>query len=287
MGLFQKKDSLVEHDEKAFGKWVKGLPEFKSLARLIGEFHSNNTLKAMWNKFSGMSGGKVRYSPSGKGDYEKMLKALLQHEINTVLNANYYIGSLYSQARANKFSMEMRRETMSPADFGARDDDSNVDKATSYIIFTSNSLKNTADNPGAAVTRNAIALALQNAAMYDVRSEATLRDLHRRLVDQSTLKPTRCMDKSAPYPSTGGAGYLLEHTFGLAKGLRLPAEESPAWFDLACFLLGGVIRSHGFTDGNGRVGRAAFAAAMLKGGLRFRALKVDAEKKVHGLSKVS
>ena len=241
----------------------------------------------MWNKFSLMSGGKVKFSSSGKVDYEKMLKALLQHEINVVLTSNYYIGSLYSQALGNKFSLEMRRDAMSPTDFGARDDDTNVDKAASYIIFTSNSLKNSADTPGAAVTRSAIALALQNAALYDVRSEATLRDLHRRLVDQSTLKPTRSMDKSAPYPSTGGAGYLLQHTFEMAKGIRLPAQGSPAWFDLACFLLGGVIRSHGFTDGNGRVGRAAFAAAMLKGGLNFRALKVDAEKKVHGLSKVS
>ena len=60
------------------------------------------------------------------------------------------------------------------------------------------------------------------------------------------------MDLQAPYPSTGGAGWLLKRTFEMARGITLPAANSPDWFDLACVLLGGVIRSHGFTDGNGR-----------------------------------
>ena len=139
----------------------------------------------------------------------------------------------------------------------------------------------------APITRTGVKDALRNAAMYDVRSETVLRDLHRRSVNQASLKPTRCMAKNAPYPSTGGAAYLLTKTFELARGFPAPPAGSLRWFDLSCFLLGAVIRSHGFTDGNGRVGRAAYAAAMLKGQRHFVALRVDAEKLIHGLSQVN
>lgn len=285
MSWFSKGDTRL--DEKAFGKWVTGFPEYKQLARILGEFHAPRTVRAMWNKFSGMGGGAVVYGPNAKADYESMLKGLLKYELQVVMSGHYYIGKLQLNARMKVFTSQFAVRTMQPADYGCIATDSNLDRAVKYIIHTSNSLRNTADNLGAPVTRQGIRLALQNAMNYDVRSEATLRDLHRRLVDQASLKESRCMNTAAPYPSTGGAAYLLEKTFEMARGIDLPAPGHANWFNLACYLLGAVIRSHGFTDGNGRVGRAAFAAAMLKGGVPFAALQVDAEKLIHGLSSVS
>jgi len=283
MSIF-KKDPWTKLGEKDFGKLVTSLLEYQQLERIIGPLYAQGSLKAMWNKLS-MGGTHAQYND--RSVYQGMLVGMLKHEINCVLSAHYHIGSLQVKARTRAFSNQFRADTMAPADYGARTTDSNVEKAASYIIFTSTSLKKTADSVSAPVTRTAIQQALQNAAQYDPRSQATLRDLHRRLVDQTALRPTRCMDKSAPYPSTGGAAFLLEKTFSFAKGIPLPASGSADWFDLACFLLGAVIRSHGFTDGNGRVGRAAFATAMLKGGGNFVALKVEAEKSIHGLDNVS
>jgi hypothetical protein len=274
-------------DEKAFGKWVQGLTEYKRLARAIGTFHGARTVRAMWNKFSGMGGGTVTYGPKGKGDYETMLKDLLKYELQVVLSGHYYIGKLQQNARMKVFTSTFATKTLDPATYGVVATDSNFDKAVKYIVHTSNSLRSTADKAGAPVTRRGIKLALMNGALYDVRKESTLRDLHRRLVDQSTLKESRCMVQSAPYPSTGGAGFLLQTTFDLAQGLELPAYGNANWFNLACYLLGATIRSHGFTDGNGRVGRAAYAAAMLKGGIPFVALEAGAEKLIHGLDQVS
>jgi len=284
MGIFQKKDAWTKLNEKDFNKLVKSLKEFGQLQRIIGVFHATGTLKAMWNKMSGMGGGTAMYND--KKAYLDMLSSMLLHEIKCVLSGHYHIAKLQLMARRKTFTAEYATKTMAAADYGAKDTDTGLAKASQYIIFTSNSLKKTAD-AGGAVTRGAITAALENAAQYDPRSEATLRDLHRRIVDQTTLKPTRCMDKGAPYPSTGGAGFLLETTFAMAKGIPLPPHGDAAWFDLACFLLGASIRSHGFTDGNGRIGRAAFATAMLKGGGTFVALKVEAEKLIHGLDSVS
>jgi hypothetical protein len=156
-----------------------------------------------------------------------MLGALLRHEQNCVLQAHYYIGNLSHQARTGKFRSELSGETMAPADYGARPADNNLEKATRYLIHTSNSLKNAADTPGAPITASAIKAVIQNAALYDVRSELTLRDLHRRCVDQAQLRPTRATDLQAAYPSTGGAGFLLEATFNFARGIPLPPMAMP------------------------------------------------------------
>lgn len=272
-------------DEKAFGKWLRGLPQWQRLERTIGAFHSQRSLRAIWNKHK--NNDTFTYPSASKADFEFMWKSYLEYEQKVVLTGHYYIGKLQQNARMKVFTNTFATRTMDPATYGCVGTDSNLDKAVKYIVHTSNSLRNTADSLGAPVTRQGIRLALQNAALYDVRSEATLRDLHRRLVDQSTLKESRCMNTQAPYPSTGGAGFLLEATFSMARGIELPAQGHANWFNVACYLLGAAIRSHGFTDGNGRVGRAAYAAAMLKGGVPFVALEVDAEKLIHGLSQVS
>jgi Fic/DOC family protein len=283
---FFKKSDWVELNAKDFDKLIAKLPEYRSLVSTIGIPHAQGTTLALWNKFGGFS-GKFQYRSDNEKGTKQMLGALLRHEQNCVLQAHYYIGNLAIQARTGKFRSEFSGETMAPADYGSKSTDNNLEKATRYLIHTSNSLKNTADTPGAPITASAIKSVIQNAAMYDVRSEVTLRDLHRRCVDQAQLRPTRATDLQVGYPSTGGAGFLLEATFKFARGIALPANGDARWFDLACFLLGAVIRSHGFTDGNGRVGRAAFAAALVKGGLPFAPLKVGAEKLLHGLDKVS
>jgi prophage maintenance system killer protein len=49
-------------------------------------------------------------------------------------------------------------------------------------------------------------------------------------------------------------------------------HETEGWYDVAAFLFGVIIRAHSFSDGNGHVARAAYAMAIIKGGLAFAAL---------------
>jgi hypothetical protein len=287
MGLFSKdKNQQIILDEKDFRKFVGALKEHGQLVKLIGPGFAAGSVTALWNKWSG-GRPTFQFSTSDKSQWKDIFGGLLTYEMLMVRQGHDHISALQLRARTGGFADEFTDKIMPSADYNARDTDSNEDRATAYIVHTSNSLKTSADVPNAPITRTGVKDALRNAAMYDVRSETVLRDLHRRSVNQASLKPTRCMAKNAPYPSTGGAAYLLTKTFELARGFPAPPAGSLRWFDLSCFLLGAVIRSHGFTDGNGRVGRAAYAAAMLKGQRHFVALRVDAEKLIHGLSQVN
>jgi hypothetical protein len=280
-----KSSPWTELNQADWIKELKKLNQFKQLHRLIGDAHAANVALAFFNKFS--SHGKASFRTENKATYWTEMGRMVQHEMNCVLQGNYYVGKLQIMARMGNFRSTYATQTLAAADYGARDTDSDLDKATSWIVYTSNSLRRVADDADAPVNRAKIRQALQDGSQRDVRSEQTLRWLHTKLVNQATLKPTRGPAAEAPYPSTGGAGFLLEHTFDLAQGITLPPARDPKWFDLACYLFGAVVRSHGFTDGNGRVGRGAYALAMLAGQIPFVALSAAAEKAIHGLESVS
>lgn len=285
MSIFGKKGP-VELNRKEWDKLIRKSRSYKSLSGTIGESHANGTLEGLWNKFS--SKDKITHPAGGEKEYVDTIGDFLNYEQKAVLRGSYFIGNVFVRAKTGNLHRTIANETMDPADYNARPDDSDLDKAARYIVNSSGSLAKSADTPGAPITTAAVRDALQSASLFDVRSETVLRDLHRRCVNQVGLKVSRAVDPQAPYPGApGGAGYLLAKTCELARGLPVVPQGDERWFDIACFLFGAVIRSHGFTDGNGRVGRAAYAAAMLKGGLPFRPLKVSAEKDLHGLDHVS
>ncbi len=115
----------------------------------------------------------------------------------------------------------------------------------------------------------------------DVRELSTLEYLHKHLVDQSALKPTRGPSKMVKYCSTGGAGYLQDRAADMARGINLPGPGDAKWDSLACYLLGAHMRAHGFTDGNGRAVRGLFACTLLKGDRDFTVPEASFEKLLH------
>jgi hypothetical protein len=284
MGIFDRGPETIK--QKDFQKHVSKYTGYGSLKAAMGEEYAKKSVAALWKGVS-FGATDIKVGRSDSDAMRSVINSLLQHELNSVLNGHYHIGKLKLFASMKSYSPKMQSMTMNPADYGASDTDSNLDKATQYIIFTSNTLKNTADNATAPVTRVAIRNMFQQAAAHDVRTEKTMRDLHGACVDTATIPASRSTNKTAPYPGVGGGAYLLAASMNMARSLPLPAAANVEWFDLACYMLGSVIRSHGFTDGNGRAGRAAYAVAMLRGGVPFRPLKVDEEKLLHGLTKVS
>ncbi len=86
-------------------------------------------------------------------------------------------------------------------------------------------------------------------------------------------------------PSSPSGAWLLNQALILIHGhAALGGVGNPTWRDLACYLLGAIIRCHGYTDGNGRTARAAYAICVLRGGgAGFDAPTVAFEQTLHGL----
>jgi hypothetical protein len=195
MGLFSKdKNQQIILDEKDFRKFVGALKEHGQLVKLIGPGFAAGSVTALWNKWSG-GRPTFQFSTSDKSQWKDIFGGLLTYEMLMVRQGHDHISALQLRARTGGFADEFTDKIMPSADYNARDTDSNEDRATAYIVHTSNSLKTSADVPNAPITRTGVKDALRNAAMYDVRSETVLRDLHRRSVNQASLKPTRSVHR--------------------------------------------------------------------------------------------
>jgi hypothetical protein len=85
-----------------------------------------------------------------------------------------------------------------------------------------------------------------------------------------------------PIVCSASGARLLEMAL-VQTGAVAPGVGGVTWGDYALYLLGVIVRAHGFTDGNGRTARAVYALAMLRGGVAFVAPTNIFEQTLHGL----
>lgn len=69
------------------------------------------------------------------------------------------------------------------------------------------------------------------------------------------------------YPSNIGGTKVLNDVLSSMATSPMPAQGSNAWYDLALYLLGAVITSQAFTDGNKRMSRFVYVLMLLSGGV--------------------
>jgi hypothetical protein len=76
------------------------------------------------------------------------------------------------------------------------------------------------------------------------------------------------------YPSTVGAGVLLEELFQLTAGCgptAWPPFGDNRWEGIAMFYLASLVTIQAFSDGNKRAGHLAYAIVLIKGTHAFKA----------------
>ncbi|MHC8407272.1 hypothetical protein [Pseudomonas sp. TMB3-21] len=141
----------------------------------------------------------------------------------------------------------------------------NTDRATAWILSASNS-----QNESAAIRAVLQEFSASNRALTD---PATYKELHRRLAPQAT-DSYRSPRAEVRYPSNiTGAAMLEKHLAGIDA-----AHEH-----FGKHLIGSFLGYHAFSDGNGRLARAAYAITELRKG-RFNALDRATENLLSGLS---
>lgn len=74
------------------------------------------------------------------------------------------------------------------------------------------------------------------------------------------------------YPSSVGGFVLLQKVMTDFGGRRVPGRGDAAWEDWALYLFAAIMTTQGFTDGNKRVARLAYAIMIASGAVDFRAM---------------
>ncbi len=262
---------------------VRKLSEYKQLKRISGDF-ADETVEAMWGKFAMNGKASHMNSSADKLNYKKAMASTLQGEINNLLGGHYHIGNLLVQASGSTMGQKLRQNPLQPQDYGADANDTELVKAAKWIVHGSNTLRNAGNDENAPVNLTKIRAAMEHVVgNMDIKNWNAILYLHQRLVDQNGLKTSRGPSAEVKYCSTGGGRYLLNRSFEMLAGISSPPNDDDKWDSMACFVIGSIIRSHGFTDGNGRAARGMFACVLLKGGRTFVPIKSNLEKTLHGL----
>ena len=81
----------------------------------------------------------------------------------------------------------------------------------------------------------------------------------------------RSPNATTAYPSSVGGRFLLERIFQWTASAEWPDPGDDQWQDIALFYLGAVATVQGYTDGNKRAARMAYAVTLLKGKRPFTA----------------
>ncbi|MGR5394852.1 VopS family T3SS effector adenosine monophosphate-protein transferase [Vibrio alginolyticus] len=234
----------------------------KNLTSLIGE----SAAKSLAGRVVKDYGGGISAAQKHPAGSINQMQAVFDMEVMHLKSAQRHIEGLAS----TDLSQGVYAEGLAEDAFNKSGVTNNVERAAAWIINASNSKGNDAEN---------ITSLLKEYASNgkDLLNMENLKELHARLVPNVERDYRGPNISGGTLPSSiGGEGMLKQHIEGFLKGN--PVEDK----DLGKHLFAGVIGYHGFTDGNGRMGRMLYAIAELRND-SFNPLAMDAENSLHGI----
>lgn len=104
---------------------------------------------------------------------------------------------------------------------------------------------------------------------------ALLDSIHARIFPNAPS--FRSANPALPYPSSVGGRYLLERIFQVTAEAVWPLPGNIWWLDVALFFMGAIGTVQGYSDGNKRAARLAYAIILLRGRHPFVAPTPDVE----------
>lgn len=234
----------------------------QKLSSLIGD----NAAKALGSKIVEAYGGGFAAVNNNPTASVNTMQMIVDMEIDHLGSAQTHIEALSS----TDLSQGVYAETLAESTFNPNGLTDDVDRATAWILKASTSKGNEQEN-FAALLREYVA------NDKDLLDFNTLKELHSQLVPDIERDYRGPNINGGTLPSSiGGEGMLKQHLEGFLQ------DKSVSNKDLGKQLFSSVIGYHGFTDGNGRMGRTLFAIAELRNS-SFNPLSITAENALHGI----
>ncbi|MCF6452217.1 VopS family T3SS effector adenosine monophosphate-protein transferase [Vibrio sp. MMG022] len=258
-----KSDSgeLNQLAERAMSEALLDTKSGQDLKSQIGEGSTKALAGKVVKAFGGGAMGVKNNPNTAMG-----LEVVFETEVKNLKAAQAHIEGLAN----TDLSSGVYADSLAEEKFNKTGTTNNLERAAAWIINASTSKGNDADNITALLKEYA-------ANDKDLLNMDNLKELHARAVPNIERDYRGPATAGGALPSSiGGEGMLKQHIEGFLK------ENSVADKDLGKQLFAGVIGYHGFTDGNGRMGRMLYAIAELRNDA-FTPLALSAELSLHGI----
>ncbi|NHB96018.1 VopS family T3SS effector adenosine monophosphate-protein transferase [Photorhabdus stackebrandtii] len=256
---------LAEHSlllQRAMSESLLNTETGKKLQELMGhQATAQLTSKLVAPEQSFVSFEQLRKQPSASGAVASLEPILMMEEKN-LLAAQRHQEAIKGQ----DLNQGIYAETLSEDFYNPGKLTDDVDRAAAWILKASTSGGNEWSNFTALLkeyTHNG----------KDLTDSQNLKELHHRLV------PNIERDYRGPAISGGSLPSSIGGAALLARHLEILDKEDP---QIGKQLFAAVVGFHGFTDGNGRMGRLLYALTELRAG-QFTPLSVTTENALHGI----
>ncbi|TDB63208.1 VopS family T3SS effector adenosine monophosphate-protein transferase [Photorhabdus khanii] len=256
---------LAEHSlllQRAMSESLLNTETGKKLQDLMGhQAAAQLTSKLVAPEQSFVSFEQLRKQPSASGAVASLEPILMMEEKNLLAAQQHQEAIKGQDLNQGIYAKTLSEDFYNP---GKLTDD--VDKAAAWILKASTSGGNEWSNFTALLkeyTHNG----------KDLTDSQNLKELHHRLV------PNIERDYRGPAISGGSLPSSIGGAALLARHLETLDKEDP---QIGKQLFAAVVGFHGFTDGNGRMGRLLYALTELRAG-QFTPLSVTTENALHGI----
>ncbi|TNH98222.1 VopS family T3SS effector adenosine monophosphate-protein transferase [Aeromonas sobria] len=248
--------------QRAMSEALKQSPAGNELLALVGEQAMTQLLNKLTDPKQSMTSLEQLYRQPSAAQAINALDPLLKIEIKNLQVAQQHQQALLTQDLGQGvFSGTLEESFYNPTGFTE-----NVDRAAAWILKASTSGGNEWSNFTALLREYS-----ENS--QSLTDSSVLKQLHHQLVPNLTRDYRGPAISGGSLPSSIGGAAMLE------KHLATLDSKDP---QLGKKLFAAVVGFHGFTDGNGRMGRLLYALSELREG-RFAPLDLPAENSLHGI----
>lgn len=248
--------------QRAMSEALRQSPTGNELLSLVGEQALTQLLNKLTDPKQSMTSLDQLYRQPSAAQAINALDPLLQIEVKNLQAARQHQQALLTQNLGQGvFAGTLDESFYNPTGFT-----DNVDRAAAWILKASTSGGNEWNNFTALLKE-------YSKGSQDLTESSVLKQLHRQLVPNLTRDYRGPAISGGSLPSSIGGAAVLE------KHLTTLDNQDP---QLGKKLFAAVVGFHGFTDGNGRMGRLLYALSELREG-RFSPLDLPAENALHGI----
>lgn len=248
--------------QRAMSEALRQSPTGNELLSLVGEQALTQLLNKLTDPKQSMTSLDQLYRQPSAAQAINALDPLLQIEVKNLQAARQHQQALLTQNLGQGiFAGTLDESFYNPTGFT-----NNVDRAAAWILKASTSGGNEWNNFTALLKE-------YSKGSQDLTDSSVLKQLHRQLVPNLTRDYRGPAISGGSLPSSIGGAAVLE------KHLTTLDNQDP---QLGKKLFAAVVGFHGFTDGNGRMGRLLYALSELREG-RFSPLDLPAENALHGI----
>jgi hypothetical protein len=202
----------------------------------------------------------------------------LDIELNNIARTGQTLSKLASGLAGGRLAPIARANLMTPKAYGGSPEASETMNAARWVCNASMTVKR--EHLRVTPTQHVIHMAV--AAGTPMNTLSGIDAVNQLLVGQGGSTTARGPQPASPTPSSVGGRRLFEVAMRFVAA-RPPGGSGGTWQDFACYLLGAVIACHGYTDANGRTGRALYAICWIRSGEPFKAISAAGEGQLHGL----